>query len=47
MPKWEKVLLKPLLMVKNVGDMIEADETVVEIATDKVDSEIPSTTKVN
>ena len=27
---------------KAVGDMIEADETVMEIATDKVDSEVPS-----
>lgn len=28
--------------LKNVGDTIEADEAVVEIATDKVDSEVPS-----
>jgi 2-oxoglutarate dehydrogenase E2 component (dihydrolipoamide succinyltransferase) len=28
--------------VKNEGDMIAADETVLEIATDKVDSEVPS-----
>ena len=28
---------------KNVGDMVELDETVIEIATDKVDSEVPST----
>lgn len=28
--------------LKNVGDTIEADEAVLEIATDKVDSEIPS-----
>jgi len=27
---------------KAVGDMIDADETVMEIATDKVDSEVPS-----
>jgi 2-oxoglutarate dehydrogenase E2 component (dihydrolipoamide succinyltransferase) len=27
---------------KNVGDYIEADETVMEIATDKVDSDVPS-----
>ncbi len=27
---------------KKVGDLIEVDETIVEIATDKVDSEIPS-----
>ena len=28
--------------LKEVGDRIEADETVLEIATDKVDSEVPS-----
>jgi len=28
--------------VKQPGDMVEMDETVVEIATDKVDSEVPS-----
>src|SRR5690554_6184114 len=28
--------------VKNIGDTIEQDETVVEVATDKVDSEVPS-----
>ena len=28
--------------LKNVGDAIEADEPVLEIATDKVDSEVPS-----
>ena len=28
---------------KNVGDMVELDETIIEIATDKVDSEVPST----
>jgi 2-oxoglutarate dehydrogenase E2 component (dihydrolipoamide succinyltransferase) len=28
--------------LKNIGDKIEADETVLEIATDKVDSEVPS-----
>ena len=28
--------------LKQVGDVIEADETVLEIATDKVDSEVPS-----
>ena len=29
---------------KNVGDMIEKDETLLEISTDKVDSEIPCPT---
>ena len=28
---------------KNIGETIELDETIVEIATDKVDSEVPST----
>lgn len=31
--------------LKEVGDTIEMDESVVEIATDKVDSEVPSTTE--
>ena len=31
--------------LKEVGDTIEADEAVVEIATDKVDSEVPSTSE--
>ena len=28
--------------LKNVGDMIQVEDPIVEIATDKVDSEIPS-----
>ncbi len=28
--------------LKNVGDFVEADETILEVATDKVDSEVPS-----
>jgi len=28
--------------LKNVGDPIEEDETILEIATDKVDSDVPS-----
>ena len=31
---------------KEVGDSIEMDETIVEIATDKVDSEVPSSQRV-
>ena len=31
--------------LKEVGDKIETDESVVEIATDKVDSDIPSEVK--
>ena len=30
------------LWLKNEGDIIEADDAIVEIATDKVDSEVPS-----
>lgn len=32
--------------LKEIGDSIEFDEPVVEIATDKVDSEVPSEKKV-
>ncbi len=28
--------------LKNVGDFVEAEETILEVATDKVDSEVPS-----
>src|SRR5689334_25152600 len=28
--------------LKQVGDHVEADETIVEISTDKVDTEVPS-----
>jgi 2-oxoglutarate dehydrogenase E2 component (dihydrolipoamide succinyltransferase) len=28
--------------LKEVGDIIDADESIVEIATDKVDSDVPS-----
>ena len=28
---------------KNIGDLLRFDETIIEIATDKVDSEVPST----
>src|SRR5262244_2294943 len=28
--------------LKNVGDTVEADETLLEISTDKVDTEVPS-----
>ena len=30
---------------KEVGDSVEMDETIIEIATDKVDSEVPSSTE--
>lgn len=32
-----------LKWLKNVGDSVKMDETILEIATDKVDSEVPST----
>ena len=28
---------------KNIGDTVEIDDTIIEVATDKVDSEVPST----
>ena len=47
MPKMGESVAEATIIkwVKNIGDTIELDETVVEIATDKVDSEIPSITK--
>ena len=44
MPKMGESIMEATILkwVKNVGDSIEVDETVLEIATDKVDSEVPS-----
>jgi 2-oxoglutarate dehydrogenase E2 component (dihydrolipoamide succinyltransferase) len=44
MPKMGESIAEATIIrwVKNEGDMIAADETVLEIATDKVDSEVPS-----
>ena len=44
MPKMGESIMEATILnwVKNVGDTIEEDETILEIATDKVDSEIPS-----
>ena len=44
MPKMGESIIEATILkwVKNVGDTIEVDETVLEIATDKVDSEVPS-----
>jgi 2-oxoglutarate dehydrogenase E2 component (dihydrolipoamide succinyltransferase) len=44
MPKMGESIMEATILkwVKQVGDTIEADETVLEIATDKVDSEVPS-----
>lgn len=44
MPKMGESIMEATILkwVKNVGDQVELDETIVEIATDKVDSEVPS-----
>ncbi|NNE26688.1 MAG: 2-oxo acid dehydrogenase subunit E2 [Saprospiraceae bacterium] len=44
MPKMGESIMEATILkwVKNVGDRVEEDETILEIATDKVDSEIPS-----
>ena len=44
MPKMGESIIEATIIKwhKSVGDTIEVDETVLEIATDKVDSEIPS-----
>ena len=44
MPKMGESIMEATILnwVKNVGDQVEVDDTIVEIATDKVDSEVPS-----
>ena len=44
MPKMGESIMEATILkwVKNVGDSVELDETILEIATDKVDSEVPS-----
>lgn len=44
MPKMGESIMEATILkwYKQVGDQVELDETIVEIATDKVDSEIPS-----
>lgn len=44
MPKMGESIIEATILnwVKSVGDTIELDDTIVEIATDKVDSEVPS-----
>ena len=46
MPKLGESIMEATILKwhKNVGDTIQLDETLLDIATDKVDSEIPSTT---
>ena len=45
MPKMGESVAEATIIkwLKNEGDRVEADESVLEIATDKVDSEVPST----
>lgn len=45
MPKMGESIMEATVLKwhKNVGDSVSMDETVLEIATDKVDSEVPST----
>jgi 2-oxoglutarate dehydrogenase E2 component (dihydrolipoamide succinyltransferase) len=47
MPKMGESIMEATILKwhKNAGDSIKMDETLLEIATDKVDSEIPSTTE--
>lgn len=44
MPKMGESIMEATILKwsKKVGDTVEADETILEIATDKVDSEVPS-----
>lgn len=44
MPKMGESIIEATILkwVKNVGDTVEEDDTILEIATDKVDSEVPS-----
>lgn len=44
MPKMGESIIEATILkwVKNVGESVSMDETILEIATDKVDSEIPS-----
>jgi 2-oxoglutarate dehydrogenase E2 component (dihydrolipoamide succinyltransferase) len=44
MPKMGESISEATIIswLKNVGDTVEAEETILEVATDKVDSEVPS-----
>lgn len=44
MPKMGESIMEATILrwVKNVGERVEADEPILEIATDKVDTEVPS-----
>src|SRR6476619_6696261 len=45
MPKMGESIMEGTILnwLKKVGDRIEQDESVLEVATDKVDTEVPST----
>ena len=45
MPKMGESIMEATVLtwLKNEGDVIEADESVLEVATDKVDTEVPAT----
>ena len=45
MPKMGESISEATIIswLKNVGDFVDAEETILEVATDKVDSEVPST----
>lgn len=47
MPKMGESIMEATILrwVKQVGDSVDVDETILEIATDKVDSEVPSPVK--
>ncbi len=47
MPKLGESIMEATILKwhKKTGDKIESDETVLDIATDKVDSEVPSTAR--
>ena len=47
MPKLGESIMEATILkwLKQPGDFVKMDETVLEIATDKVDSEVPSTTE--
>src|SRR5664279_2852164 len=46
MPKLGESIMEATILkwLKKPGDKVEQDETILEIATDKVDTEVPSTT---
>jgi 2-oxoglutarate dehydrogenase E2 component (dihydrolipoamide succinyltransferase) len=47
MPKLGESIMEATVLkwTKKLGETVKMDETVLEIATDKVDSEVPSTTE--